>query len=741
MTQPSKPETPENAVSEGQEKPLGISAESPKASQPTCLRGGFTRLFLKRTEQNNTPEDSSINNQNTEEMHGIRGKKRRVLGGNMFRIPCFRSAERTDTGEHNKGQLDSTEQQCHQTAPEEDLKPYSKASFLKKIRGYRLMREREATEKLKVIEVDQRNEGSAIGEHSKKHLELGRKVAEHESHENILARKGKAVQKQSLESRRTRSNDQNQGSISELKKDEGNTIQQQECQDKNIRDLVETVYEKKSCGEREDGKRQDLAEPTSQGDKVEKLEHDLQEQGNKADREKKKGNMIEHENLIARPEGQCHKTTKQPTGRELGPTNNLETQQVKAEMVQETENTLLQHSKDMQTKKMEAVANDLTEQGLGDTMEKPSNVLPEDGSPKTKVTELEKGLPEQKSNINNEEKLEAELKQKNKYAKSEMENTLLGQVCHAEVPVDLGYSGCAEDSRKNEDKLKGSAGNVAEHKSHPEKLGESEHSSVEKDINEKQAKDHFLKESNSPENIGQPENCCLEHNNHIHIVVETDGLVQKETKPRDHLQEQENVNGIRDCLVGQESQTKKRGESEGQIRCSENVEATVPPHDGYENTEGKTKVQLLEKCTDYEGGSCDHLLKQETKKMLEENNCVEDLRKLEKVLSSKGKDSSDKDEILITHIICTATPEESCAELPTFKANKAAKPVNVHFYKQETNQDDIQDGDNGMMECENTDWASLQVEVKDMVQWLVDEASDRLTDLATDYTQDPPGTE
>ncbi|KAG9478243.1 hypothetical protein GDO78_013310 [Eleutherodactylus coqui] len=142
-----------NTKSKDQEKPRKPSTESsqsPKAAQPSCLREAFIRIFPKRAEPNNKTEEDPSSNQNTDDQAGVRGKRRRVTGS-IFRLPCLRPAETTGNDIQNK-----TEEQSNDVVQEEELKPYSKASFLRKIRCYRLMREKDATEKEKVIEMAQR---------------------------------------------------------------------------------------------------------------------------------------------------------------------------------------------------------------------------------------------------------------------------------------------------------------------------------------------------------------------------------------------------------------------------------------------------------------------------------------------------------------------------------------------------------------------------------------------------------
>ncbi|XP_069798744.1 involucrin-like [Dendropsophus ebraccatus] len=185
------------AISKGQEKPRKTSTESsqsPKATQPSCLRGAFIRIFLKRTEPNNRTEEDSTSNQNTDQdQEGVRGKKRRVTGG-IFRLPCLRPAETTGNDIQDK-----TEEQGNDVVQEEELKPYSKASFLRKIRCYRLMREKDATEKEKVIEMGQRKhdrENAEGKQHKEKVLEQNEEGLQDSNHEEAVGEKGKDTTEQ-----------------------------------------------------------------------------------------------------------------------------------------------------------------------------------------------------------------------------------------------------------------------------------------------------------------------------------------------------------------------------------------------------------------------------------------------------------------------------------------------------------------------------------------------------------------
>ncbi|KAG8552733.1 hypothetical protein GDO81_003022 [Engystomops pustulosus] len=164
-------------------KPSTESSQSPKAAEPSCLRGAFTRIFPKRAEPNNKTEEEPSSNQSTEDQEGVRGKKRK-LTGSIFRLPCLRPAETTGNDIQDK-----SGEQSNDNVQEEELKPYSKASFLRKIRCYRLMREKDATEKEKVVEVAHRKhekENVEVQQHKEPVLEQNEDGLQSSDHDGVV---------------------------------------------------------------------------------------------------------------------------------------------------------------------------------------------------------------------------------------------------------------------------------------------------------------------------------------------------------------------------------------------------------------------------------------------------------------------------------------------------------------------------------------------------------------------------
>ncbi|XP_073454848.1 uncharacterized protein [Aquarana catesbeiana] len=605
MPQPGSPETSENAVSEGHDRSQRTSMESPKATQPSCLRGGFICLFLKRTEQDRSLEDASSSNQSTEDKHEVRGKKRKVLSGNIFRLPCLRPAERKEIGEQINAQVNKVDEQGNQAIPEDELKPYSKASFLRKIRGYRLMRERDATEKEKVIEMEQCKEGFFVEEHHEKIIDLGGKVTKPKIHEDILGDKGKmSEEKESDEIMKGEKACKVEARKVELSADQGDR------EIKNLRDPEKTVDEKDN-GEMNIGvKRNCMAEYKNPTNNVEELGNDLKEQESHAG----KGNRHKDKDILSQEshkeivEDLGNKITKQEQTEGIpepgDSANNLE---INSKRVHELDDDLQEHNQFIHTKKADDVANDLPENGvIMENAGKLENYLQEQKCPEENTGDIAKSSTTQE---------ESEGRARSAFSEHKKDGEVLPDVIDQESHAEI-----AEDTQKKQDKVEESVENLPKIKTHEEVVGESESHLIDRD-SYKEKRDHLLEKEIHVENMKEPENLSQKQNIQIGKIEKTDhspeqnSHIQKEEKTMDqfpdqasHIQKEENAG---DHLLEQNSHSQKESKTRYHF-LEEKAGGQFLEEACHKHKDGKAEDQLLEEdCHKHKDGKAeDHFLKE-----------------------------------------------------------------------------------------------------------------------------------
>ncbi|XP_077336405.1 uncharacterized protein LOC143981983 [Lithobates pipiens] len=606
MPQPGSPETSENAVSEGHDRSQRTSMESPKATQPSCLRGGFICLFLKRTEQDRSLEEASSSNQSTEDKHGVRGKKRKVLSGNIFRLPCLRPAERTETGE----QVNKVDEQGNQAIPEEELKPYSKASFLRKIRGYRLMRERDATEKEKVIEMEQCKEGFFVEEHHEKKIDLGGKDTKPKRYEDILGGKGKmSEEKESEEMMKEEKGSKvlQQAEKAELSADQGDR------EIKNLRDPEKTMDEKDNAEMSIGVKRNSMAEHKNATDNVEELGNDLKEQENHAG----KSNGHKDKDILGQEthkevEDLGNKITKQEQTEGIPePGDSIKILEINSKRVHELDNDLQEHNQFIHTKKADDVANYLPENGvIMENAEKLENDLQEQKSPEENTGDIAKSSPTQE---------ESEGRARSEFSEHKKDGEVLPVVIDQESHAEI-----AEDTQKKQDKVEELVENLPKIKTHEEVVEESESHLIDRD-SYKEKRDHLLEKEIHVQNMKEPENLSQKLNIQIGKIEKADNSpeqnshIQKEEKTMDqfpdqasHIQKEENVGNH---LLEQNSNSQK--ESKTRYHFLEEKEDDQFLEEGYhKHKDGEAEDQFLEEdCQKHKDGKAeDHFLEEDCHK-------------------------------------------------------------------------------------------------------------------------------
>ncbi|XP_056394506.1 uncharacterized protein LOC130290637 [Hyla sarda] len=640
-----------DTISKGQEKPRKSSTESsksPKTAQPSCIRGAFVRIFLKRAEPNKTEEDQ-ISNRNTEDQEGVRGKKRRVTGG-IFRLPCLRPAETTGNDIQDK-----TGEQGNDIVQEEELKPYSKASFLRKIRCYRLMREKDATEKEKVVEMVQHKhdkEGAEVKQCKERVVEQNEEGLQNINQEEVVEEKGKDTIEQGSHAKGlgeagndSEEQDLNVEHVGEHEK----SLRKQECNTgKFLKEIMKREDQTQSVG----GMGKGLAEQESG---VETLEenNELLEDGETLQEDKK-----------------------------------IEKQETHIDKIEQKEQVLLgKHEGDIEQSNCEAKARAL-DNALSDMVSQPDEMERQEEQEEA----MDKDLPKQDT----EESVDV------------MEKYCPENKCHIDK---LEESGNYNSEQEEEGNAKNNGPQHLE-KNMKEEVCHKETGLQEKDMADRDSQAEFADKF---------EDNVLENNSIEESHAEVDG-------------------GQENNLVDKDSYTKNADNSRKQIS---HPGSQYLVKDGLAETVGEFEgkpVEVSEVSLDVQDDHIvtNYLPKQELTKTNMNKDTVTCQLKDSSVKKTLG--SEDNEELLASIIKkTTANNILNCA---------AFEDVHTHVVELQkevlTNATDlpyqeahicVSNKDDGMG-CESADLGSLKVEVQDMVEWLVQEASDRLSN----YTQKTEGT-
>ncbi|XP_073497758.1 uncharacterized protein [Phyllobates terribilis] len=804
-------ELSENTISKLEEKPRKTSTESsqsPKAAQPSCLRGAFVRIFLKKTEPNNkinrTEEDPS-SSQNTEDQEEVKGKKRKVTGG-IFRLPCLRAAEKTG----NKDIQDRTEEQSNDGVQEEELKPYSKASFLRKIRCYRLMREKDSTEKEKVIEMTQRKhdkENVDVKQCKEKVLEQSEEGLQNIKHVDVVGEKRKDTTEQESQcqakSLGKADNDVQEQELSQVGEGE-NSLKKQECFtgklsgpgkeseknkgpgqgageiDKDIAEQEKSLKNQECCT----GK---LSGPSEESVTIEEPAQDLGD---------KSKDLVEQKNNLKKQE--CCKETLSKQGEDS----------VKIE----------EHAGNMD-KNLEEHENSLKQQEccIGKLSATEESVKTEE--PAQDLGDMSEDLAEQKNNLKKQECCKETLsKLGEESVKIEEPAGSLGG-----MDEDLAeQKSCVETLKEKGILLEGGLSlqedkNVAEQENQTEKVekmldgdGVQEHEkgaleqkgygvkvddldkalsdivSQPKEVGKQEKGEEVVMKIDLPKEdshsvmiTGTEELACTKANTFAsQLESHRENIGNPENNMSAQQHEEGDIKDVRNIFSGQDGQIEMKGleqkdmtewESQGD-RADQRVEnenhGDKESHDEVASDQGnklvdqKSQVERALKDTptetleDFEdntakvsGVSLD--VQDEQHYTSNMSNQGPSMLNQESVTSEPCQDSSTKKTLgsednkqflesigkkTATNIISCASSEEANIKVLGLVKEEVLTPKYAidHTYQEEhILHTCVNDKDDGMG-CESTDLGTLRVEVKDMVEWLVQEASDRLSHYADD---------
>lgn len=638
-----------NTISKGQEKPRKtstVSSQSPKAAQPSCLRGAFIRIFLKRAEPNNRTEEDPSSSQHTEDQEEVRGKKRRVTGS-IFRLPCLRPAETTGNDIQDK-----TEEQSNDVVQEEELKPYSKASFLRKIRCYRLMREKDATEKDKVIEMAQRKHDKENAEVKRYKERVLEQTEECLNHDKVMGEKGKDTTEQAKSLGEAGNDFQEQDFNVEDVGESENSLRKQECCTGKLSGSGEESVKMEDPAQGVGSTGKDLAEQESSLSVLLVGEVSLLDDKNLAEQEDQMGKVEQKEHVLVGEREQKEDMLEQKNC---------------AAKVRDLDNALsdkVSQPEDVgkQEKQEEAMEKDLPKQEGCDIVITDESVgamqkyLPENKCPTDELGDGGNYLSEQeghKEKVGNTENNLVE----------DMGDTMS---CLAEKDGQKEMKGL-----ENRDKTeKDSQGDIAD---------KMENKVLEKDSAE---------DSHVEKGRGQ-ENNLVDEDSHTEKVENT----KKETSQQDI---------VKDGPVGDfEDKT---------------VEISGVPVGGQDEENSTNNI--------FNQGVTMTILNQET--VISETSQLQD-SSAERTLGSEDNEehlaSIRKKTTTINIITCTSEEE----------VLKSANAMDLTHQEPHILHTCVNNEDDGMG-CENADLGSLREEVKDMVEWMVQEASDRLSHYAQDGT-------
>ncbi|XP_073405166.1 uncharacterized protein [Dendrobates tinctorius] len=802
-------ELSENTISKLEENPRKAStksSQSPRAAQPSCLRGAFVRIFLKKTEPNNktnnTEEDPS-SSQKTEDQEEVKGKKRKVTGG-IFRLPCLRAAE---TKGKNDIQ-DKTEEHSNDDVQEEELKPYSKASFLRKIRCYRLMREKDSTEKEKVIEmaqhkhdrenVDVKQCKEKSVEHSKEGLQsiehvdvMGEKrkdTTEQESQEKKLGKADYDIQEEELSQIDERENslkeqescsgklsgagkesDKNEGlgqGAGEIGKDlaeQDSSLKNQECCTGTLSGPSEDSVKIEEPAQDLGCMSKDLVEQKGNLKKQECCKEMLSKQGEDSVKiEEHAGNMDKdleaHENSLEKQKccigklcatGEDSVQKEEPMQDLGGMSEDLEEQKnslKKQECCKETLSKLGE-----ETVKIEEPANGLG--GMGEDLEDQKTCVE---TLKEKCILLKGGLSlqEDKNLAEQESQIEKVEKMLDGDGVREQEKGVVGQKGYGVKVGDLDKA-------------------LSDNVSQPKEVGKQERG--EEGVMEK---DLPKKDSHSVMITGTEELTCTKENtfaSELESHTENIGNTENNLSGQQHLEE--DIEDIRNFLSRQEGQIEMKGleekdmtelqsQGDGADQKEENESyGDKESHDEVTNDQGnklvvqKSRVERTLKDTPTETLQD---FKDNTEKVLEVSLDVQDEQHYMSNMSNQGPSMLNQEPVILetcqdsstkktlssedneqslksigkktttNNIITCASSEEENTQVLGLLKEEVLTPKNAidHTYQEENIfHTCVNDQDDGMG-CESTDLGTLRMEVKDMVEWLVQEASDRLSNYA-----------
>ncbi|XP_069602652.1 golgin subfamily A member 6-like protein 22 [Ranitomeya imitator] len=785
-------ELSENTISKLEEKPRKISVksnQSPKAAQPSCLRGAFVRIFVKKTEPNNktnkTEEDPS-SSQITEDQEEAKGKKRKVTGG-IFRLPCLRAAETTG----NNDIQDKTEEQSNDGVQEEELKPYSKASFLRKIRCYRLMREKDSTEKEKVIEMAQRKHDrenvdvkpckEKVVEHSEEGLqsiehvdvmeEKRKDTTEQESQEKKLGKADNDVQEQecsqigegenSLKKEECcsgklsgpgKESEKNEGlgqGVGEMGKDlaeQENSLKNQECSTGKLSGLLEESVKIEEPAQDLGGMSTDLVEQKSNLKKQECCKGTLSKQGEDSVKiEEHVGNMdkdlVEHENSLEIQE--CCIGKLSATGEES----------VKIEDPMQD---------------LGGMSEDLAEQNSLKKQECGKEILSKLGEESVKIEEPAKGLGGMGEDMAEQKTCVETLKEKGILLEGGLSRQEDKNLAEKESQIEKVEKMLDGDGVGEQEK------GVLEEKSYGVKVGDldkalSDNVSQAKEVGKQERGEEEVMEKDLPKKESEELVCTKENTFASELESQTESMGNTENNLSGQQNLEEDLEDVRNFLSGQDGEIEEKDMTEQQSqgdRADQKVEnershGDKESHDEVVNDQGNKLVvlkSLVERTLNDTPKETLQDFEDNTTKVSEVSLDVQDEQHYMNNMSNQGpsmldqepvnsetcKDSSTKmtlgsednesigKKTMTNNIITCASSEEANTQVLGLPKEKvlASKNAIDHTYQEENILHTcVNDQDDGMG-CENTDLGTLRVEVKDMVEWLVQEASDRLSNYA-----------
>ncbi|KAM4020564.1 uncharacterized protein ACNLHF_000937 [Anomaloglossus baeobatrachus] len=765
-------ELSENTISKLEEKPRKTSIESsqsPKSAQPSCLRGAFVRIFLKKTEPNNktnkTEEDPS-SSQNTEDQEEVKSKKRKVTGGGIFRLPCLRAAETTG----NNDIQDTTEEQKNDGVQEEELKPYSKASFLRKIRCYRLMREKDSTEKEKVIEMAQRKhdrENVDVKQCKEKVLEQSEEVLQSIKHEDVVGEKRKDIAEQESQAKllaKASDDVQEQGFTveqvegenslkkqvccigklggpgEESEKSEGsaqsdgdmgkdlakpNSLKNQKCCTEKLSGPSEESVKTEEPAQDLGGTSKDLAEQKNNFKKQECCKETLRKQEeNSMKIEEHAGSMdkdlAEHEKCLEEQECCMEKLSasgdesvkvEEPVQDVGGMTEDLaeEKNSLKKQECCKEESVKIEEP----AKGLGGIGEDLAEQKACAETLKEKSVLMESG---LGILE-DKILGEQESKIQKVEKM------LDAGGVQEQENGVLQQ---------KGYGAKVGDLYKD----------FSDNKSQPEEVRQQEGGEevMITGTEELESEGHTEKMGNTKNNLSGQQ-CLKEGIEDVRNFlsgkdsdIEMKGLEEKE------MTEWESHGDSSDQKVEKESHGDKEGHVEiGGDQGSNLVDQKSQVERNLKDPQAETLRDFEEKNVEVSlDAQNEHCTKNMSNQELNQESITSETSQGFSVKRSLG--SEDNKELLesigkkntTNDIITCAFSEDANIQVVGLQKEEVLSPKNtidLTYQEEHILHTCANDQDDGIG-CESTDLGSLRVEVKDMVEWLVQEASDRLTHFA-----------
>ncbi|XP_063791787.1 uncharacterized protein LOC134947880 [Pseudophryne corroboree] len=761
VKQMGEPETSGNTTSKRQEKTRRTSGDSntaPKADQSSCLREAFICLFLKRTEHNDRGEDPPTKNQSTEDKESFRVKKQRVMGGSIFRLPCLRPADSTDSCEHSNNPQDKIEEHGNQVMAEEELKPYSKASFLRKIRGYRLMRERDTTEKEKVIEIAQCTHSmeSVVKEHREQKSE---NVLEPNNHEDMVEEKGKVMSEQESWTIVLG------GKVHNLLEQDGHA----ECTGK----MDFSLREKESPAViRDQGK--DLPQQKGHGERAVNIGKDPVKLESQVEIV---GNMSQKQESHTKGAG--------------GMKDFLEEASC-TEKLEDLGSELVEKLKDLGSELVEKLED------LGSELEEKVEDLSSEST--EKVEDLASDMEEKMEDLGSElkEKVEdkgTEFVEKEEDLKSELEEKVedLGSELleHGSKTERVWKQEKDSPNQKNKAKKLGhQAKDLIENKSQPEVLGKVGNYILEQDSHAQEVREKgtdLLEQDSHAHEVSKLGNSLPEQERQavevVKVFIGQDSHAGEVGKIRyeNNLPEQD----IQVKMLGEVGKDLSEFESCGGI--AQELENDLFEMGSHTENAGKCGIICLqtESCAKNVGEQGKNSLEQDTfylekveepGKELPEQSHKEIVKVQKKVIVAKGSQahkvgesgqntkefpqasSSAEDGFRGiqegAHLFQGFVPSDACpqdsftlrasgenGELDTSvrKKSLATNTTSITILEEpQTQQESSQKSEDkdDMIGCEATDWGSLKVEVTDMVQWLVEEASDRLTY----YTQESDGT-